>query len=244
MRVLIVGTTPPGGGVFARTLAARATERSEAGDEVEILSPDPTSAAHRTGRLDGFFLAARLAWASRRFEAVELRIEPGLPCRANTSRVARAGYLMALGVALGRYAEVTLRPDTPIPIPGGLGGRAAAPMWGSASRIVVWNEEEEAMARRTPGIDPEIVELAARLPSSPVEERLWPSATNPDLREAAMEVVRARAERDRLALEARSIVGAAPAAPTRSSPSSLGVARVIVETTGRRVARLVRRAVR
>jgi hypothetical protein len=241
MRVLIVGTTPPGGGAFARALALRATERREAGDDVEILSPDPTSAAHRTGRLDGLFLAARLAWASRRFDAVELRIEPGVPCRAETSRIVRAAYLMALGAALGCYSEVTLRPDTPIPIPGGLGGRAATGMWASAARIVVWTEEEEAMARRTPGVDPEALELAPRPSSSPALDRPWPSATSPDLREGAMEVVRARAERDRVALEARASVGAAAAVATRSSPSSLGVARVVAETAARRMVHLVRR---
>jgi hypothetical protein len=243
MRVLLVGTTPPGGGMFGRSLAGCATARREAGDEVEILSPDPASAAHRTGRLDGFFLAAQLARLSHRFDAIELRIETGVPCLATTNRVARAGYLLALGAALRRFGEVTIRPDTPIPIPGGLGGRATAPLWGSASRIVVWNEEDEAMMLRTPGVRPGVVEIARRLPSTPVPERPWADATAPDLREATLGVIRERAARDRRTIEGRSLVGSAPRAPERSSPSSLGVARVVAEGVARRARRLVRRTV-
>jgi len=241
VRVLVVGSTPPGGGTFARALAARATERQEQGDVVEILSPDVASAAHRSGRLDGFFLATRLAWLARRFDAVELRIEPGVPCRSTTSRLARAGYLLALGAALRRFSEVTLRPDTPIPIPGGLGGRAPAPMWAAASRIVVWNEDDEAMAVRTPGVAPGTVEIAPRLSATAATESSWPSATDPDLRVAALAVVRERAARDRQAVEATASIGAPPAEPDRTSPSSLGLVRVVAESAAKRLARDVRR---
>jgi hypothetical protein len=244
MRVLIVGTTPPGGGAFARSLASRATERREAGDDVEVLSPDGTSAAHRSGRLDGFFLAARLAWAARQFDAVELRIEPGVPLRSTTNRFARAAYLLALGRALRRFSDVTLRPDTPIPIPGGLGGRASTPMWSAASRVVVWTEEDAEMARRTPGVAPDVVEIQEPLAASATAQRAWPNATHPDLREATMGVIRDRADRDRRAIEGRALVGAPPLPSQRSSPSSLGLARVVVDLAGRRAVRLVRRSMR
>ncbi|HWD25346.1 MAG TPA: hypothetical protein VG368_07755, partial [Acidimicrobiales bacterium] len=62
------------------------------------------------------------------------------------------------------------------------------------------------------------------------------------LREATMGVVRDRANRDRRAIESRSSVGAGPSLPHRASPSSLGLARVVVEAAGRRAARVVRRS--
>jgi hypothetical protein len=242
VNVLIVGTTPPGGGAFARALAAVATARREAGDTVETLAPNPESAAHRSGRLDGVFLAARLAWASRRFDAVELRIEPGLPCRATTSRATRAVYLLALGAALARYSEVTLRPDTPIPIPGGLGGRATRAMWAAATRIVVWNTDDEAMALRTPGVHPDRVEIASRPAATPHRSNPWPAATDPDLRASVLDVIRERADADRRAVAGRDLLGADAAPPPRPGPSSLGVARLVLAVVGRRAARGVRRS--
>ncbi len=81
-------------------------------------------------------------------------------------------------------------------------------MWATATRVVVWNEEDEAMAVRTPGVAPGVVEIASRPPSESAVERSWPSATNPDLREATLAEIRARADRDRQAIEGRALVGA------------------------------------
>ncbi len=240
--MLVVGTTPPGGGAFASALAARAVERRESGDEVVILSPDAGSAAHRTGRLDGFFLAARLAWLARRFDAVELRIEDGMPCRSTSNRLARGAYLLALGAALGRYGEVTVRPDTPIPIPGGLGGRATRRMWAKASRIVVWNDADEEMMLRTPGVTTGAVEIADRQPLAPERERSWPTATATDLRSEAMAVVRERAARDRRAIAGRARIGAPPTDPERTTPRTLELAHMALRTAAHRGARLVRRS--
>ena len=138
MRVLVVGTLPPPGGASARELAAVAARRQADGDDVELLSPDPSSAVHRSRRLDGLFLACQLAWLSRRFDAVVLRVEDDLPCRRDMGRATRAAVLGALGFAVSRYGEVTLRLDSPVPLPGGVGGRAARrQLWAAADEIVV-----------------------------------------------------------------------------------------------------------
>jgi hypothetical protein len=240
MKVLVVGTTPPGGGPYARALAAAASARRDAGDEVELLAPIGSSAAHESSRLDGLFLALRLWWASRRFEALELRVEPGLPCSPTTGRLGRAAYLAALGWALAGFGEVTLRLDSPIPIPGGLGGRATTQLWGRASRIVTFSSDDAGMVERTPGVSPGIVTVAEPAPLEPPRPLAWPAATDPGLRTAVMTVVRERAAADRRAAAGIAAIGVRERPTRPGSPSSLAVARTLAEAAVRRAVRVVR----
>ena len=142
MRTLIVGTTPPPGGQAARELAAIAAARTLAGDQVEVLSPDPRSAAHHTGNLGSVLLPFRLALLAPRFDALVVRIEPGLPFGSTAGRLLRGVTLMSLGWVVGMFDEVTLRLDSPIALPGGVGGRATSDLWRRATVIVVANEHD------------------------------------------------------------------------------------------------------
>ena len=141
MRILIVGTVPPPGGDAAATLAEIATKFLAEGHDVELLSPDDRSAAHRSARLEGPLFALRLAWLSRRFEAVVLHFEEGLPLGPRAGRLWRAVTLTALAAALRMFRETTVRFDAASPIPGGIGSRAMGEIWSSVSHVVVGNEK-------------------------------------------------------------------------------------------------------
>lgn len=208
MRVLFVGTVPPPGGDGARRFAQAARRRIDDGDVVEVLSPNPLSASHGSARLDGLFLAARLAIAARRFDAVVLRIEPGLPLHERAGRIERAVALAALGAALGRYSEVTLRLDSPIPLPGGLGGRATNALWSSVGSIVIADEADRRMLLEVPGVSAE--SIVVEEPAGPATRgpQHWPAATDPDLRESVLVVVRNRAARDREVARAHAALSA------------------------------------
>ena len=236
MRVLVVGTLPPPGGASARELAAVAARRQADGDEVELLSPDPSSAVHRSRRLDGLFLAWQLAWLSRRFDAVVLRVEDDLPCRRDMGRATRAAVLGALGLAVSRYGEVTLRVDSPVPLPGGVGGRATRQLWAAADEIVVRSAADRDELLRAPGIDPQRIVIDAPRSALCGADTPWPDATEPGLRSAVLEVVRARAARE--ALTHPDDVG-------RRRPTAnrlLGVGTVLLRYGARRAVRATRRA--
>ncbi|HVB04921.1 MAG TPA: hypothetical protein VNF07_01550 [Acidimicrobiales bacterium] len=207
-RVLVVGTVPPPGGAAARRLAVVAAGRLADGDEVTVLSPDPRSAAHRSGSLTGFALVAQLAWRSRRHDVLELRIEPSLPLAPDSGRALRTAVLLALGVVLGRYASVTLRLDSPVPIPGGVGGRATTTLWAAVDTVVVQREEDRALLAQVPGLSAEQIVL-----EPPAEEavaaavRRWPTATDSGLRSEAQDEIRRSAAEERSLLAARREIG-------------------------------------
>jgi len=242
VRVLVVGTLPPPGGAAARELADLAATRQAAGDEVELLSPDPASSAHRTRRLDGLFLAVELAWLSRRFDALVLRIEEDLPCGRDTGRVARAVVLGALGAAVSRYAEVTLRLDSPVPIPGGVGGRAARALWAAADAIVVRAAADRDELVPAPGVHPDRIVIEEHPPSLSAGVPQWPESTDPELQTAVLEVVRTRAARDRAAVAARATLSVpATGGPRRSQTRVLGVTKLLARHAGHRAVGSARR---
>ncbi|HUY06485.1 MAG TPA: hypothetical protein VMU99_04430 [Acidimicrobiales bacterium] len=224
MRVLVVGTVPPPGGKGAKELADVVAKRIEDGDEVEILSPDPRSAAHHTANLESLMLPLRLALLSSRFDALELRIETRLPFASEVHRALRAVTLFSLGVCFGMYSEVTLRLDSPIPLPGGVGGRATKDMWRRATRIIVANQEDYLRVLFAPGVTEERVEIVQPVvvEARPVEYS-WPSPTEPDIRVRVLRSVRSRAEAERRANSARVDLGAKGIGPLSSTAFSSAV---------------------
>ena len=221
MRVLVVGTVPPPGGQNAKELAAVVSQRVAQGDEVETLSPDPRSAAHHTANLESFRLPLRLALLSPRFDALELRIETRLPLGTEDNRVLRGLTLFCLGLCFGMYSEVTLRLDSPIPLPGGVGGRATKDMWRRASRIVVHNDDDYRRILAAPGVTTERVEIATSMfVEARARDHPWPSPTEPGLRNEVLAVVRQRAESERRANRARVDLGAEGVGPLASTAFS------------------------
>ncbi len=211
--VLVVGTVPPPGGEAAAVLGRLAAAMAASGDDVEVCSPDFRSAAHRQARLSGPLLAVRLVLFSKRHRRLVLRIEPGLPLRAEAGRLERTASLLALGAALARFDEVTLRLDSPVPIPGGLGGRATTALWSNASTIVVANEADRESLLAAEGVDASrVVVEAAEATDRPAEREAW-ALPEGATREQILTVVRERAAADRSLNGARQILEAVPARP-------------------------------
>jgi hypothetical protein len=199
MRVLVVGTLPPPGGEPARALADAANALRDDGNDVELLSPDHRSAAHRHARLDGPLLAAWLAYLSPRFDAVYLRFEPGFPLRPHTSRAMRAASLFALGAALQRFDDVTVRFDGGPSIPLGLGGRAMQKVWEATTRIVAAEDKRDELIVAS-GLDPGSVSVST--PRGEARRRAhegWAIADDEELRVGVSARVRARADQTRAA---------------------------------------------
>jgi hypothetical protein len=217
MRVLVVGTLPPPGGEAARALADAANALRDEGHDVELLSPDSRSAAHRHARLDGPLLAGWLAYLSPRFDAVLLRFEPGFPLRPHASRVTRAGTLLALGTALQRYSDVTIRFDGGPSIPRGLGGRAMEKVWQATTRIVVASEEKRAELIAASGLDGTAVTVstARKEPPRSANEG-WALAEEDELRVGVSARIRSRAAQARTADRALRAFVSDPDAVSRS----------------------------
>lgn len=208
MRVLVVGTLPPPGGDPARALADAANSLRDEGHDVELLSPDFRSAAHRHARLDGPLLGAWLTYLAPRFDAVVLRFEPGFPLRPHASRAVRAATLMALGSALQRYSEVTIRFDGGPSIPRGLGGRAMGSVWAATTWIVVASEDKRAELIAASGLSADQVTVSTTRPVSHRAVREgWAVPEGDELRVGISAHVRERAEHARAAdRELRSFV--------------------------------------
>lgn len=218
MKVLVVGTLPPPGGDSARALADAANALRDEGHEVEMMSPDFRSAAHRHAHLDGPLLAAWLAYLSPRFDAVLLRFEPGFPLRPHSSRAVRAATLYSLGAALKRYSDVTVRFDGGPSIPRGLGGRAMAEVWAATTRIVVASEDKRAELIAASGLaDTEVTVATSRAAfRRPVREGWVLPEDEEELRVGISALVRERADRTRAADRAIGRFVAEPEAVSRS----------------------------
>jgi hypothetical protein len=169
-------------------------------------------------------------------------MEPDLPLHNNTRRVERAGTLFALGYALRLWKDVTIRLDSPIPIPSGVGGRPTLQFWSHVTSVVVKSEEDRAVVCTAPGLDAERVV---------VEPEVWASRAQPSdgwifpddsaLRERVTEIVRQRAAADRGITAARITLGAAEVGPLAASafspaprgPSAVAIARFVLGYTKR-----------
>lgn len=194
-RILVVGTVPPPGGERALALAHEAERLADEGHEVQVLSPDVRAAAHHHARLEGLQLVFRIAAASRRYDALVLRMERYLPFRPDNRKSGRAVILAGLAWAIRGFSEVTIWLDSPIPIPWGIGGRTIVELWAKADKIVVENEEDRLNLLATPRVDPAKVSLAPIVePPLPAPAELWPSGGEADPRADALLVVRRRAD--------------------------------------------------
>jgi hypothetical protein len=247
MRILVVGTVPPPGGDAAGALAEQATALLADGHEVELLSPDARSAAHRSARLEGPLFALRLAWLSRRFEAVVLHFEQGLPLGERAGRLWRAVTLTSLGAALGMFSEATIRFDAASPIPGGIGSRAMGEVWSVASHIVLASEKDRELLVAIWDLPAERVSVTEERPSPRVTvPEGWAVGDDGDPRIEVLELVRARSAHDRAAMAARVTLGGAIgplpappfAGPDRRAVDTEAVARALVALARQLVARI------
>ena len=247
MRILIVGTVPPPGGDAAFALAEIATTLLAEGHEIELLSPDSRSAAHRSARLEGPLFALRLMWLSRRFEAVVLHFEPGLPLGPRAGRLWRAVTLASLAAALRMFSESTIRFDAASPIPGGIGSRAMGAVWSNASHVVLASEGDRDRLIATWGLPEERVTVAIgrQTPRATVPEG-WAVGDDGDQRIEVLELVRARATHDRAARAARvalgGVIGPSPASPFgaggRPALDAANVGRALVTLARHAMARI------
>lgn len=220
MRVLAVGSVPPPRAEHRQALLEAVLDLRAAGHEVQVLSLDPVSAAHRFLVGPGLPAAVEVGLLARSADAIVLQLEPGLPVRRGAGRLERSLALLTLAAMLRRHGEVTVRLHRLDDLPGGPGGRAAAQLWKVASRLEVG---DSAVAEQLAVLMPD---LAGRLtvvtdtaasctPSEPQEAALDRWGSGADATAAAVQAaVRRRAAADRRALAIRG--GAARGGPART----------------------------
>jgi hypothetical protein len=224
MRVLLVGTLPPRGGLDARRFAREAARRTALGDTVETLSADPLSISHRTASLRGRHLARELRALSKEFDALELRVESGLGLTPRSVR--------GVVAALRGYQHVTLFMDSPIST---REGEVIQGLLSSANSAVFANEADRGQIGSLPAIEvivvePDASDFAAALP-------LWPEPGGSSLQAAVLEVVRRRARADTNGGSGSARASMLVTATDRVHPSFKGssiwlVKRVIGKTRG------------
>src|SRR5665213_1053028 len=187
MKVLLVGTLPPPGGLNALRFAREAVRRSALGDSVETLSGDPLSVSHRSAPLRGRRLAHQLRSLSAGFDAVELRVEAGLGLTARS--------VGDVATALRSFKHVTLFMDSPIPFRDGEGdAQFMLRLWSSADAVVFANEADRISTDSLRAIEkivvaPEPADVAPALPP-------WPELGGSSLATEVLDVLRRRARGD------------------------------------------------
>jgi hypothetical protein len=140
MRILVVGSVPPPLGGHSASLLSEVLRLRQEGHDVEIVSLDPLAAAHRYLSAPGIAAVAEIGLIARRFDAVILQLEPGLPVRRSARRAERVAVLMTLAAILRRRPDVRLRLHESEDLPGGVGGQAGIAMWKAAGRIEVGDD--------------------------------------------------------------------------------------------------------
>jgi len=174
-------------------------------------------------------LALQLIRRSRSCDGVVIAFGPGVPLAATAGRVERAVTLGLLGVALRSFSDVTLRLASPIPLPGGVGGRATAAMWSRATSIVVENEADRERVVLAPGVDAAcLVVRPTAAPAHGGRSMAWNELhfDTADLRSQVQLAVRERAAEARRVNSARVELGAKGVLDDGAGPFSGTSARV------------------
>lgn len=214
--VLVVGSLPPPAGRRGASLLDKVLELEAAGRRPTVLALDPLSAAHRYLPAPGFAAALSLIVIARRYQEVVIQLEPGLPVRARAGRVERAAVLSALGTAMRRLPDVTLRLDHLDDLPGGYGGRAAEALWQQARSLEVGSEEVRAALAEVLGPAAGKVVVVGRGELDAPGPRDWSGAEGMTAADVVAVVrTRASAERARLAATGRLAGTWSGAATTR-----------------------------
>ncbi len=156
---LLVGTTAPAGATFGLYLGLLGAELAMKAKHVRIISPDRRSAADKTVP-GGIRFLSHLAMEAKKPKALILSLEPGLPFAPTLKKIPRALMLNTVAVLLKAFPVKVLMCDTPIQVPGGIGGRTARNFWTSFDFVIVRNNDDLAQVGELPYIDREKVFIA------------------------------------------------------------------------------------
>lgn len=197
-KVLVVGSYPPPFDSSSRLTLSVASKLLKEGALVEVLSSSLRSAAHLRQRLDGWRGCIALWRLASGYDALVLRLEEGLFLQAK-GRIAHLLESLLLSMALRRWRLVLLQLDSPLTMPGGVGGRSGKLIWKRARWIVVLDDESRMVVIRDAKLPQEKVHL---LSIEPGHERAETEGIFVHDRESAMALIKARARLDREISEA------------------------------------------
>ncbi len=148
---VMVGTIAPKGGSFGLYLGLLAADLIIGEKDVKLLSPDSSSAADRTiPRGIGFF--AVMGMLALKNDNLILALEPNLPFSPTAKKLQRALTLNLMALLLKRFKHTVLICDTPIQIPGGIGGRTAKSFWTSFDYVILQNQDNLSQIKELPYI--------------------------------------------------------------------------------------------
>jgi len=175
MRVLVAGSLPPPDNERAAALFGLAADLAEAGETVELLSPQRRWAWQSGGQLGGVAGCLNLYRTRSRFDRLVLQVEPGVPLRRRATRLERALIMVLLGRVLSSYSEVTLCLHDLDDLPQGVGGRAMRPLWTAVDSVVVAREADRAVVLQASGLPEDRVVVTGKAAAEGKEEdREWP----------------------------------------------------------------------
>ncbi len=135
------------------------------GDDVDVLSVRG-SAATRRGPISGPLGALQTWRLGRRYDAVVVQVESGIPLRAvhgRRARIDRVVDCLAWGLALRGLRDVTLVVPDPDAVPHSIGGRTGRFLWTAADRLIVASEH----GRRRLVDEGGVAEARVELPPAP-----------------------------------------------------------------------------
>jgi len=215
LRTLVVGDYPPAPGQSATETVQVVRELVEAGDDVQVLSPQ-RGAAHHTAPLRGALGVAPLALRSRGFDHLVIRLRPGLILRANTTRPQWLAETTLLTLALRRCRRVTLVIDDVRWFP--IGGRASRQLWGAVDHFVVRSEGDAAKLQSEGGVPGDRITVrvrGGRRAASDGECGGWSRDSNePMTYVEVMDEIRRRAATSRVLAEAAASTEETPREPS------------------------------
>jgi hypothetical protein len=150
-RVVVAGPYPTMPGPEAAATFSLVRRLVAAGDDVTVISPQP-SAAHHTADPGGPRGAARLASLVRGADVLHLRLDAAALGAGSDARSLFPGRL-ALRTALGRVGRAEVRLDR---VPGTVSRQWANLVLGKAARVLVGSDGERASLLAA-GVDPAVL---------------------------------------------------------------------------------------